>query len=152
MPTNQGAAPRRMTIRRLLASHEITDQQQLARLLVSAGYEVTQATISRDLAALGARKDPANGRYRVEEHRTEDRPETAATIASYVTSLDRSGDLVVLRTPPAAAHLVASAIDGASLPGVMGTVAGDDTVLVVADQTVGGGTVLATLRQLGEQS
>ncbi len=69
-------------------------------------------------------------------------------LGEWVVEADHSGNLVVLRTPPGSAHVVGSALDRSGLPGVIGTVAGDDTVLVVASEAVGGGAVAAQLAAL----
>ena len=73
----------------------------------------------------------------------------ARAIADFVQTIAASGNLVVLRTPPGAAHLVAGAIDHADLSGVVGTVAGDDTLFVVADESVGGETLAMSLENIG---
>ena len=147
-----GDAPaRRRLVRRLLAGDQIASQSELMDLLAAAGHPVTQATVSRDLTALGAVKEERDGsvRYRL-AHRIDPPPRGATqALAEYSVEITSSANLVVVKTVPGAAHLVGAAIDGASLPGVMGTVAGDDTVLVVADERVGGSGVAATLERLG---
>lgn len=70
-------------------------------------------------------------------------------LADFVESIAVSDNLVVLRTPPGAAQLVASSIDGAGLDGVLGTVAGDDTLLIVASENVGGAKLAARLEGMG---
>ncbi|HSG80043.1 MAG TPA: hypothetical protein VLD62_10720 [Acidimicrobiia bacterium] len=145
------AATRRGLIRRLLAEREITAQSELVELLAERGHIVTQATVSRDLVALGARKLPmpdGTGRY-VLSAPTEADPELADTVAGYVVEIVISGNLVVLRTPPGAAMLVASAVDRHGVDGVIGTVAGDDTVLVVADESIGGDKVAERFESIG---
>lgn len=143
-------AARHRTIRRLLSDHDVAGQAQLVDLLATQGHQVTQATVSRDLRAIGAVKDES-GRYRVADVDRSTVP-AASAVAGFMHSMTRSGPLVVVRTPPAAAHLVASAIDGAGIEGVVGTVAGDDTVLVVAAEDVGGEAVLAELQRIGENA
>jgi len=130
---------RRMALRQLIDTGTIASQQQAATALEKEGYRVSQATISRDLEAIGAHKHAASDgtvRYRIDGPPTIG-AEVAAVLESFVTGIDVSGNLVVVRTPPAAAHLVASAIDGANMIGVVGTIAGDDTVLVVAADGAG---------------
>ena len=99
--------------------------------MTDAGYPVTQATVSRDLAAIGAEKvsDEYGGAYAIVRSTA---PGLASTVDRFVLDVLPSGNVVVIRTPPGAAHLVASSLDGAALPSIAGTVAGDDTVLVVA--------------------
>lgn len=139
-------APRRRAIRALLSDSEIETQQELRELLVAEGFDVTQATISRDLDAVGAVrvKDNGNAVYRLGVGQVDDGARAVLTAAfdEFVESASISGTLVVLRVPPGAAHLVAGRVDGAGLNGVLGTVAGDDTILVVADEAVGAHEVL----------
>jgi transcriptional regulator of arginine metabolism len=142
-------APRRRTIRALLSGHEIQNQEDLRERLMSEGFEVTQATISRDLDAVGAVRVKENGHsvYRLGIEGSDDEARAALTAAfdEFVESTSISGTIIVLRVPPAAAHLVAGRIDGADLKGVLGTVAGDDTILVVADEKLGARKVLTDI-------
>ena len=109
----------------------MTSQIQAARLLMEVGYPVTQATVSRDLTAIGAvkRRHEDGSIYGIGRG---DTSELSPTMDQFVLDVIPSGNLVILRTPPGAANLVASALDGAGLAEIAGTVAGDDTVLVVA--------------------
>ena len=148
-------ATRRRLIRRLVSEGVVTSQQQLVALLDDAGHSVTQATVSRDLDALGAVKvrHASGALYELQDHdRFAFSPQSAAvarTMAEWVESIATSGNLVVLHTPPGAAHLVAGSIDGAGLDGVLGTIAGDDTVLVVASEDVGGDRLARELEGIG---
>lgn len=150
-------AARRRVLRRLLSEHAVSSQQQLVDLLADAGHRVTQATVSRDLDALGAVKDRGeNGQARYLISERPDSPLSgraargaAEAIAGFVEAIVPSGNLVVMRTPPGAAHLVAGAIDSAGIEGVIGTVAGDDTLIVVASERTGGGRMAETLEHLG---
>jgi transcriptional regulator of arginine metabolism len=112
--------------------------------MTAAGYPVTQATVSRDLAAIGAEKvsDEYGGAYAIARSTA---PGLASTVDRFVLDVVPSGNVVVIRTPPGAAHLVASSLDGAALPSIAGTVAGDDTVLVVAAPGSNGRKVAALL-------
>jgi transcriptional regulator of arginine metabolism len=143
----QHAAPRRLApltkharqarVAALISSQAVRSQTELARLLATDGLRVTQATLSRDLEELGATK--VRGRdgtlvYAVAEGLAPSetvRLPLSRLCEELLVSAEANGDLVVLRTPPGAAQLLASAIDRASLPQVMGTIAGDDTVLLV---------------------
>ncbi|MGH9137653.1 MAG: arginine repressor [Acidimicrobiales bacterium] len=144
---------RQHRIARLLEHHAVTSQQQLVDLLAADGVVATQATVSRDLEDLGAIKVRAGAGetvYAIPEHPTEQRaPEDhlRRVLGEWVVEVAHSGNLVVLRTPPGSAHVVGSALDRAALPDVLGTVAGDDTLLVVAAERVGGAKVA---RRLGE--
>lgn len=143
---------RQHRIVRLLESSVVSSQAQLLELLAAEGFLATQATVSRDLEELGAVKVRLGGgevAYAIPELPFEQAlPEDhlRRVLSEWVVEAARSGDLVVLRTPPGSAHVVASALDRSSLEGAIGTVAGDDTLLVVAVE--GGGAALG--RRLGE--
>jgi len=153
---DHGRSARRRLVRRLLSEADVTNQRQLAELLAAEGFAVTQATVSRDLDALGAvrAKSEGNGlRYEILDDRFTFKPGTGSAmraINQFVQSVSASGNLVVIRTPPGAAHLVASAIDGAGLEAVLGTVAGDDTILIVAAESAGGARLAEILQNMGE--
>ena len=132
----------------LVRSTPIRSQNELARLLAESGVAVTQATLSRDLEELGATKvrRPDGLVYAVDPDGAavaEDR--VARVLADLLVSAEPSANLVVLRTPPGAAHFLASAVDRAGLKDVIGTVAGDDTVLVVTKRANGGASLSRTL-------
>jgi transcriptional regulator of arginine metabolism len=146
-----GKAARHARIIAVLAEQQVRSQAELAARLDEAGVHVTQATLSRDLDELGAVKlrTPDGGLpvYVVPEdgspltaRSADDGPpqRLARLIGELLTSAETSANLVVLRTPPGAAHFLASALDRASLPEVLGTIAGDDTILVVARDPAGG--------------
>jgi transcriptional regulator of arginine metabolism len=146
-----GKAARHARIVAVLAEHPVRSQAELAALLEDAGTHVTQATLSRDLDELGAVKlrTPDGGLpvYVVPEDGSPftargaaDAPpqRLARLIGELLTSADASANLVVLHTPPGAAHFLASALDRAGLPEILGTIAGDDTILVVARDPAGG--------------
>ncbi|GAB2467685.1 arginine repressor [Jatrophihabitans fulvus] len=153
------AAPRQLATRaarharivEVLARQPVRSQAELAALLDSAGLHVTQATLSRDLDELGAVKlRPADGglpAYVVPEDgspitsRTADDAtphRLARMVGDLMTSVEVSANLVVVRTPPGGAHFLASALDRAGLPDVIGTIAGDDTILIVTRDPLGG--------------
>lgn len=120
-----------------LVDHEpLSSQEQLRRRLLKAGFEATQATISRDIKQLGLVKRAGDGAYQrpgVEASNPEavlSALEQAA--AQFVRRVDRVQQLVVLRTGAGQAQALALAIDRARLPEMVGTIAGDDTILVVA--------------------
>jgi len=133
----------------------IGSQDDAVRLLGRRGYPVSQATVSRDLAAIGAGKrgDP-DGEERYVLRRA-GVPETglddlARMLREFVVGIDHSGNLALIRTEPGSAGPVASAVDRAAPDGVLGTVAGDDTVLVVARTARGGAGLARRLQQLWE--
>ena len=141
-------AGRQARIVAILSSSSISSQGELAARLADEGIDVTQATLSRDLEVLGAVKlrgaDGGVGVYIVPEDGSPVRGVSGGTdrmsrlLGELLVSTDASGNLAVLRTPPGAAHYLASAIDRAALPDVVGTLAGDDTILVVAREPMTG--------------
>ena len=148
-------ASRRRIIRKLLGQGSIASQARLVELLEAEGYPVTQATVSRDLDALGATKlraDDGTVHYTITNggvSLTEAESRLARAVNEFVDFIAVSDNLAVLHTPPGAAHLVAGAIDGAQLDCVLGTVAGDDTLLVVASPELGGACVAAKIENIG---
>jgi transcriptional regulator of arginine metabolism len=131
-----GAAARREALRRLLAERELGSQAEIRRWLARRGHRVTQTTISRDLAALGARKLPTeDGGIRYIADRETGWPNAAGVLPrllrQFVVDVAPSGNLVVVHTLPGSAGSVAAALDGERLDETIGTVAGDDTVLAV---------------------
>ena len=145
---------RQQTIARLVSMHPVTSQPQLLDLLSSEGISATQATVSRDLDDLGAVKVRVPGGdtvYAIPEYepaRMVPHDHLRRVMGEWVAEVKSSGNLVVLRTPPGCAHVVASALDRSNMPGLLGTVAGDDTLMCVADEDVTGPTLAATLRDL----
>jgi transcriptional regulator of arginine metabolism len=147
-------AHRQHRIAKLLAEHAVTSQTQLAELLSSEGIGATQATISRDLEDLGAIKVRVPGGETVyaipEMPRAQVAPEDhlRRVLGEWAVDVVSSANLAVVRTPPGSAHVVASALDRAGIPEIVGTVAGDDTLVVIADEKVGGAKLAALLRDL----
>jgi transcriptional regulator of arginine metabolism len=146
-------AHRQHRIAKLLADNAVTSQTQLVELLSDGGIAATQATVSRDLEDLGAIKVRVPGGETVyaipELPRAQLAPEDhlRRVLGEWAVDVVVSGNLVVVRTPPGSAHVVASALDRAGIPDIVGTVAGDDTLLVVA-QARGGDKVAGILREL----
>lgn len=147
--TPQATGARRRALRRLVSQGQVRSQAQLVAALEQQGFSVTQATISRDLAAMGVSKE--GNRY-VINSRPVDQRYLARTISTYVESFASSANLVVLSTPPGAAQVVAAALDGSDLEGVLGTLAGDDTVLVIAARADGGASLQRRLEKIGATS
>jgi transcriptional regulator of arginine metabolism len=145
---------RQHRIAKLLEQHAVTSQPQLVELLAADGVVATQATVSRDLEEVGAIKVRAAGGdsvYAIPDLPKEQRaPEDhlRRVLGDWVVEVAHSGNIVVLRTPPGSAHVVGSALDRAGLTDILGTVAGDDTLLVVAAERVGGAKVAAKLSSL----
>ncbi|MGQ0844443.1 MAG: arginine repressor [Sporichthyaceae bacterium] len=151
IPATKTARHRRIV--ELLSRVRVHSQGELGDLLGQDGLTVTQATLSRDLDELGAvriRDDHGDLVYAVPGDGGDRRPRVPNDVAANTTRLARiaeellvsaeaSANLVVLRTPPGAAQFFASAIDQAGLPDLLGTIAGDDTVLVITRDPAGGG-------------
>ena len=141
MSAPQTMTARRAQIRSLLLDTIVTSQDQLRTLLRECGVDVTQATLSRDLEAIGAAKGmSADGcvRYVAAEGSSAARlvptaglESIARVISEVLVSAVAAGNLAVLRTPPGAAMYLAGSLDRAGSPEIVGTVAGDDTVIVV---------------------
>ena len=145
---------RQHRVSQILEKEGVTSQSELVRMLAEQGVDATQVTVSRDLEELGAVKvrgprgalvyalpEPSNERPAPELH-------LRRVLGDWVADVTSSGNLVVVRTPPGCAHVVASAVDRAGLAEVLGTVAGDDTVLVVAREHVKGATLARKLGRM----
>ncbi len=149
-----GKRQRQHLLARLIAEHRVHNQARLVELLAAEGVEATQATVSRDLEDLGAIKVRVPGSesvYAVPDLPAEQvAPEDhlRRVFGEWVVEVAHSANLVVLRTPPGSAHVVASALDRAGVTGVVGTVAGDDTLIVVVDESVGGSDMADQLAAL----
>lgn len=132
----------------VIRTQPVRSQTELAELLADSGITVTQATLSRDLEELGAVKvrgtDGGAPSYVVPEDGRSMRPAQQAParlqrlLRELLTDADASGNLAVLRTPPGAAQFLASALDRSGLPEVVGTIAGDDTIAVIAREELTG--------------
>jgi transcriptional regulator of arginine metabolism len=155
-------AARQQRIVELLGRHAVRSQSDLAELLSDDGLVVTQATLSRDLVELDAVRVrgsqgvlvyaiPGEGGDRTPVVGTETAASAhrlARLCADLLVSAEASANLVVLRTPPGAAQFLASAVDRAGLSGVLGTIAGDDTVLVIGRAPLGGQEIADRLMRL----
>ncbi len=147
-------AQRQHRISRLLADHQIANQDQLVHLLADDGIEATQATVSRDLDDLAAIKVrvPGGGTAYAVPALPSDRlapiDHLRRVLGEWVVDVAHSGNLVVLRTPPGSAHVVGSAIDRSGHEAILGSVAGDDTIMVVVLEAVGGCAVAEELADL----
>jgi len=136
-----GKTQRQHRITRLLSQQPIASQQVLVELLAAEGVEATQTTVSRDLEELGAQKVRLPGgeaAYALPElpaQQIAPVEHLRRVLGEWAVELTSSQNLVVLRTPPGCAHVVASALDRSGLDGVVGTVAGDDTLLVVVAES-----------------
>ena len=153
---------RQARIVELITRTAIRSQSELASMLAADGIEVTQATLSRDLEELGAVKlrgpDGGTPVYALPEDGHPMRASGAGTsrlarlLGEMLVSVDGSGNLAVLRTPPGAAQFLASALDRAALHDVVGTIAGDDTILVVAREPLTGSELARRIAALSDSS
>jgi transcriptional regulator of arginine metabolism len=145
---------RQYRIAEYLQQELVTSQAAIVELLASDGIEATQATVSRDLDEMGAVKGrlPGGDVAYVVPAQPQDQVAPAEHLRrvcrEWVAAIDSSANIVVVRTPPGSAHMVGSAIDRAGWTDVIGTVAGDDTVMVIAAEGVGGAEVADELREL----
>lgn len=158
---------RHQRIVELVSHQEVRSQTELADLLAASGLHVTQATLSRDLVELDAVKVRGlSGAlvYAVPGEGGDRRPTAPGESAAGTQRLSRlcnellvsaeaSANLVVLRTPPGAAQFLASAFDKAELPDILGTIAGDDTLLVIGREPAGGDALVRRFLALaGDQA
>jgi transcriptional regulator of arginine metabolism len=137
-----------MLLRRLLSEQQISSQEELVETLSKRGHRVTQTTVSRDLAALGAEKVKAEDGE--EHYMVPVQPETqkaadrylATLMEQFVIEIESSLNMALLKTPPGSAAPIAAALDAAGVEGVIASVAGDDTVLVIGRE-IGSGAEIA---------
>jgi len=145
----------------LVSQRAIRSQSELAKTLAMEGIDVTQATLSRDLDELGAVKlrgaDGGAPVYVIPEDGSPVRgvqggtSRLARVLGELLVSVDHSGNLAVLRTPPGAAQFLASALDRAALNDIVGTIAGDDTIIVVARVPLTGADLADRIAGLAER-
>ena len=153
-PARLAKAQRQHLVAKLLAAHAVHSQEQLVSLLAADGVAATQATVSRDLDDLGAvRVRIAGGEavYAVPEltkHPVLPEEQVRRAFADHVVEVAHSGNLVVLRTPPGTANVVAAALDRSGRPEIIGTVAGDDTILVIVAEGTRGSAAADGYREL----
>jgi len=133
------ARDRRKLIKGLVSSQPIATQEELRAVLAERGHDVTQATLSRDLAQLGAHRT-AHG------YELPDAP--LALLPDLVRSVDDNGTLVVIHTAPGAAHVVASALDRAKPIEILGTIAGDDAIFVAPARGVAASRLAKRVREI----
>ena len=145
---------RQHRINELIEREVISTAAQLVTRLQAEGITATQATVTRDLQELGTikvRDEHGSRRIVVASSPKVSSPpldHLRRMMGEWVVSVDSSANLVVLRTPPGCAHVVASALDRSALEGVLGSVAGDDTLLVIASDEHGGAATAANFREL----
>lgn len=149
-------AARLQQLRALLEEERHASQQELATALSHHGVQVSQSTLSKDLLALGAeRRRAADGSlvYAIPpdgDFRAAAREKLARLCSELVQSLQSAQNQIVLKTPPGAAQYFAACLDAARLRGVIGTIAGDDTILVITTDPAGGPETAQRLLDLAD--
>ena len=142
---------RRQLLREILSKKPGLSQDELAEVLLQAGVSVTQATVSRDLAFIGAVRGPRG--YRLVELAQGDasvppgKSDLFRKVYNHVISVDKAHSIVVVKTAPGHAQMVASAFDKYPLDGVVGTVAGDDTIFLATTGVKSCGQILEALNE-----
>jgi transcriptional regulator of arginine metabolism len=147
---------RRLTaIRQIVEREPMHSQEELRRRLHTMGFDVTQATLSRDIKELGLMKRAADGAYQAAGANANAPSSSAAAavalsraLGEFLLGLEVSQQLIVIKTGPGQAQLLAIVIDRAQLSDVLGTVAGDDTILVICRDPRAAQTTRATLDHL----
>ncbi len=143
---------RQVKLLEIIRTQEVERQADLVRLLKEAGFEATQATISRDIKELGLIKAAVNNkryRYTVVESKEGEVPSKLFDLfKEAVKAVNVSLNVVVLKTMPGTANSAAALLDNLSIKGILGTVAGDDTVIIVADSVEEAPAVADRLRSM----
>lgn len=144
-------------IRQVVEQEPVHSQEELRQRLSTMGFVVTQATLSRDIKELGLMKRASDGAYQG-AHTVDTGSSAAAAVAlsralgEFLLSVDAAQNLVVVKTGPGQAQLLGLAIDRARLPDVVGTIAGDDTILVICRELRCAQTTRNTLQHLASES
>ena len=134
-------------LRAIVADEELATQDELVRALARAGHDVTQATLSRDIRELGLAK--SGGSYRLPEvGPPAPAPEIGRVLRQLVLGIERSAQILVFKTRPGRGHMLGVELDGARWPEILGTVAGDDTLLAVTRDPARSRAVLRRVRAL----
>ena len=145
-------ARRHAAILRLIASRAFRAQDALREALAETGFECTQATLSRDLAALGVLKGPEGyvvpGEIATVPARPGGEPSLAAALRRELLSVEQGGTMVVLRTPPGHGNALAVELDRSRTSGMLGSIAGDDTVFLAAASPNAATRLARSLRRL----
>ncbi len=151
-------ASRLALIQDIISTSDVSSQAEIVLRLARKGVMVTQATLSRDLEILGAIKinnGPAGLCYAIPDDGTgapitRDASRLGRAMSELAASIDFSGNIVVVRTSPGAASYLASTIDRSAMESIIGTVAGDDTVMLVTRDPAGGASVCQELQELAK--
>ena len=142
---------RQATIRSIIDSRPIESQEELRKQLRQRGWDVTQSTLSRDLREMRVSRIPVPGggsRYSITSDDGDARPPLQALLPPLYTAIDGVGELIVLHTLPGGAQPIGVALDAEEWPEVMGTIAGDDTVLIVCRSSAAMEKVIKRLKSV----
>src|SRR5688572_3995864 len=146
---------RQSTILDIIGSRRVSSQEELGRLLRSRGWDVTQATLSRDLRDLRVARVPSPDGPRYSAPETASGAQSALAIETILPQLflraDGVGELIVMRTIPGGAQSAAVALDSQGWPEILGTVGGDDTVLIICRSSSGRQKLLQRIRAIGDR-
>jgi transcriptional regulator of arginine metabolism len=148
-------ARRQATLLELVDREPLHSQEQLRRRLLQRGFEATQATISRDIRDLGLVKRAGDGAYQRPGIETPNAETALAALeratVEFLRRVERVQQLVVIRTGPGQSQPLALALDRAQLPETVGTIAGDDTILVIARGARGASALLKRLKEYSSE-
>jgi transcriptional regulator of arginine metabolism len=144
---------RQKAVAELIRAHALGSQDEVATRLADLGFEVTQATVSRDLEQLGALKVRREGRisYALPEQINAGAAAPSrlgSVLRDWVRSIDVAASMVVLKTPPGSGHLIGVALDESAIPEIVGTICGDDTIFVACRSAADAEALTARLRAL----
>ena len=143
---------RQATVRELIEAREVGSQEELRKLLRQRGWDVTQATLSRDLRELGVARvsTPEGPRYTLAAGSAggDGNPVLEAVLPPLFNTVDGVGEMVVIRTVPGGAQPIARAIDAEAWPDILGTLAGDDTILLICRSTAARERLVRRIRTL----
>ena len=145
---------RQTTILETITAQPVTSQEELRKLLLRRGWDVTQATLSRDLRELRVARVPTpdGAQYAVTDPGDDIRPALDTLLPQLFLRIDGVSEMAVLRTIPGAAQPIASALDGEHWPDVLGTVGGDDTILIICRSIQARERTMRRLKTLAEDS
>ena len=139
---------RQAAIREAITAHQVSNQDELRRLLYKLGHRVTQATLSRDIHELGIIKAPEGYQFPEEEAGTAWLPSVERLIHEFVYDAKTAQNMVVVKTSAGSAQPVAAALDAEGWPEVVGTVGGDDTIFVVTPSNKDAEKLLSRIKEL----
>jgi transcriptional regulator of arginine metabolism len=143
---------RQATISEIVEQHEVSSQEELRKLLLKRGWDVTQSTLSRDLREQRLARIPGSdgvGRYAIPDMQEDSRaPVLDRLLPQLFVNVDGVSELMVLHTLPGGAQAIAEAIDNEEWPEILGTIAGDDTILMICRSSKGRQRLESRLRKL----